>query len=88
MNGNGAAPPAAPSEDWRNRIKKLANLGVSMSEDDDLCTFGGPTMADDKRPFPQRWGSDVWRERSVQVLSPCQHGAGSCIVTYMLKVTR
>ena len=66
MNGNGAAPPAAPSEDWRNRIKKLANLGVSMSEDDDLCTFGGPTMADDKRPFPQRWGSDVWRERSVQ----------------------
>ena len=64
MNGNGrATSAAAPNGDWRRRLNgmKLTEMGVSMGEDDDFCSFNGNDVAEIKREVEHRYGSENGR---------------------------
>ena len=58
MNGNGhATAAAAQRSDWsrRQNSMKLSQMGVSVCEDDDFCSFNGTDVAEVKRKAEHRW---------------------------------
>ena len=67
MNGNGHAPAAAAQRsDWSRRQNsvKLSQMGFSVSEDDDFCSFNGTDVAEVKRKVEHRW---EWRRYGALV---------------------